>query len=256
MRMIMDLQLDNGEVITVIGNAENKIQLKSFAVNNCHKLFADPKCHVTMNSEILHLERWSKERHLAVQNGYRLYNVSFIYNDLVQSLQIRSAGTKSAYNQIKINYGLEYDFFAMLYEVGQTNVKRKKSSLELSTSVVNEGCSTNNTSRIDNILSEAVKKLETSGGLGEYAADIPLLIGMIRSYFKGTYREVPVSTIIGVTAAVIYFISPVDVIPDVIPVLGQVDDIAVLTWTLKQAHNDIKRYEEFVNNENDVVIDA
>lgn len=260
MRMIIEVRLSNGETINVIGDAPGKEALKNMAVQNSKKMFADSKYHVLPENDIINFDKWNKDTQMTIQNGGKLYYVSIIYNDLVQSFQIQSAGVKSVYNTIKVKYGINETFFAMIYETNQrvTGVRNtgnyKKSSIALSKDIVRDGCNRRDTSKIDNILNQASVKLETFPGLGEYAADIPLVIGMIRSYFKGNYREVPVGSIIGLIAAIIYFISPVDIIPDVIPVVGQLDDIAVLTWALKQVHDDIRRYEQWLNNNEDIII--
>lgn len=87
------------------------------------------------------------------------------------------------------------------------------------------------------------EQLSEIPGLGEYLQDIPLVCSMIIDYTKGRYKAVPISTIIGLTAAILYFVSPVDLIPDFIPVIGQIDDIGVLIFALKRAHNDIMEYK-------------
>jgi len=51
-----------------------------------------------------------------------------------------------------------------------------------------------------------------------------------------------------VIAAIAYFISPVDVIPDVIPVFGWLDDALVVAWTLHSISGDVARYAEFKSN--------
>ena len=45
-------------------------------------------------------------------------------------------------------------------------------------------------------------------------------------------------------ASLLYFVSPVDLIPDV-PGIGQVDDVAVIGFALKIAHDDLLQYEEW-----------
>lgn len=36
-----------------------------------------------------------------------------------------------------------------------------------------------------------------------------------------------------VSAAAVYFLSPIDAIPDLIPLLGWLDDIGLITWAVK-----------------------
>src|SRR5207248_3690700 len=46
------------------------------------------------------------------------------------------------------------------------------------------------------------------------------MLRLIRAYYRGEYHEVTESTLVTLIAAVIYVVSPFDVIPDAIPVIG------------------------------------
>ena len=45
-----------------------------------------------------------------------------------------------------------------------------------------------------------------------------------------------------VVAALVYFISPLDVIPDFIPFVGYLDDLGVIAWTIRFLGKEIKAY--------------
>ena len=95
------------------------------------------------------------------------------------------------------------------------------------------------------ILEKAASLCERLSGLpfiGEYIGDIPRLCSMVHDYATGAYREVPLATIIGILATLIYFVSPVDLIPDTIPVIGYLDDITAIQLLLQTIHYDIERY--------------
>lgn len=51
---------------------------------------------------------------------------------------------------------------------------------------------------------------------------------MIRAYAKGQYKELPWKTIITFVAGLIYFLMPLDLLPDFIPVTGFIDDFTVI----------------------------
>jgi uncharacterized membrane protein YkvA (DUF1232 family) len=61
---------------------------------------------------------------------------------------------------------------------------------------------------------------------------LQIFLRLLRAHFEGKFT-VPTSSILMVVAAVIYFVSPFDLIPDSIPVLGMVDDAAVITCVAK-----------------------
>jgi uncharacterized membrane protein YkvA (DUF1232 family) len=82
------------------------------------------------------------------------------------------------------------------------------------------------------LLSRAQRKGGPVKSLAKVWADSLVLIRMIRAYVDGRYRDIPWRTILTATAAIVYFVSPADFIPDFIIGLGLFDDAAVLTWTL------------------------
>ncbi len=80
------------------------------------------------------------------------------------------------------------------------------------------------------------------GPLVEMWEDLKTLIAMVSDYATGEYREIPWSSITMAAAAVVYFVSPIDLIPDFIPGLGFLDDAAVIAFCVKVLREDIARY--------------
>ena len=78
-----------------------------------------------------------------------------------------------------------------------------------------------------------------------FVMKIKIVINMLKAYCKKTYTKVPKKTITALSFALVYAFSPVDAIPDNIPVVGYVDDAKVLQEVLKSANKDIKDYEEW-----------
>lgn len=64
---------------------------------------------------------------------------------------------------------------------------------------------------------------------------------MLRSVFNGSYRMSFLTTAI-VIAALIYIISPIDIVPDFIVFFGWLDDGAILYLLLKRLNNETQRY--------------
>ena len=75
--------------------------------------------------------------------------------------------------------------------------------------------------------------------------DVTALIRMIRAYKNKRYRKVPMRTIIAALAAVIYFLDPFDLIPDAIPMIGYIDDAAVVGLVMSMIRNDLEAFQEW-----------
>lgn len=84
-------------------------------------------------------------------------------------------------------------------------------------------------------------KVSRLGKLGQQAR---LAGSLVRDYAKGEYRQVPWWTVLSGAAALVYFFSPIDIIPDFIPVLGLIDDAIVLRFVLRALQEDLRLYAE------------
>jgi uncharacterized membrane protein YkvA (DUF1232 family) len=71
------------------------------------------------------------------------------------------------------------------------------------------------------------------------------LIPLIKDYWKGTYRDISVKSIVIFVVAIAYIISPIDLIPDYIPGLGQIDDAVILGLSLYFLEKDLRKYKEW-----------
>lgn len=52
-------------------------------------------------------------------------------------------------------------------------------------------------------------------------------------------------SIIAIVSALIYFVSPIDLLPDSIPVLGYVDDVAVFAFVWNMVEDDVEEYKKW-----------
>ena len=86
-------------------------------------------------------------------------------------------------------------------------------------------------------------KAKVKGPLGKYMDDVKLLLSMVKDYISGNYREIPWPTIAAVVFSLIYILSPIDLIPDYIPILGLSDDALVLAICMVLIEVDLARYQ-------------
>jgi uncharacterized membrane protein YkvA (DUF1232 family) len=70
---------------------------------------------------------------------------------------------------------------------------------------------------------------------------------LIKAYVAGTYKKLPAITLVKIVAVLIYFISPFDFIPDVLPLVGFTDDLALVLWVGKSIKNELDEFEKHAN---------
>ena len=71
------------------------------------------------------------------------------------------------------------------------------------------------------------------------------LVRLVRSYISGEYREISTSTIVSGLAVLLYVLSPIDLVPDFIPVLGFLDDLSLVSWFVGKFQGEIIRFQEW-----------
>lgn len=71
------------------------------------------------------------------------------------------------------------------------------------------------------------------------------MVRLVRSYVSGEYRQIETSTIISGLGVLLYVLSPIDLVPDFIPVLGFLDDLSLVSWFLGKFHVEVARFREW-----------
>lgn len=94
--------------------------------------------------------------------------------------------------------------------------------------------------------SEEIKeKFTRSGPLERFWRDAKLMLSLLKDYWTGQYREVPWYAIAAIVAALFYVFSPIDLIPDFIPIAGLLDDAAVVGACLLLVEQELAKYAQW-----------
>ena len=94
--------------------------------------------------------------------------------------------------------------------------------------------------------SDDIKKKFTAGGpLRRFIEDGGLLISIVKDYRAGTFRRVPYGIIAAIVFTLIYVLNPFDLVPDVLPVIGQIDDAAVVAACMILVEHDLYTYKQW-----------
>ena len=79
--------------------------------------------------------------------------------------------------------------------------------------------------------------------------DFLLLIEMLKASFSGEH-SLPAWAIVTIIGAIIYVVSPIDAVPDFIPVAGWLDDGAVVAAAVKALEEVIKAFIKYKKERN------
>ena len=98
--------------------------------------------------------------------------------------------------------------------------------------------------RLPIVLLAVARKRSARGGLIKgMREDLGLLQAMCVAWWRGEYRQVSRPALVAAVAGLLYFLSPLDAIPDWIPGLGFVDDLAVLSWIVRKWSGELQAFQ-------------
>ena len=101
------------------------------------------------------------------------------------------------------------------------------------------------TEKVESFLQSVEEVLASIPFVGEDLKNVPLMISLIRSYITKEYTQVPTKSLVAIISASIYFVTPADVIPDVIPLIGYIDDGLVFATCYRWVKKDLEEYSKW-----------
>jgi uncharacterized membrane protein YkvA (DUF1232 family) len=101
-----------------------------------------------------------------------------------------------------------------------------------------------NPERLRGLLTEAAIKVSSipREPFKETWAYLQAMLRLLRAYSRGEYRNVPVTALISIIAAIAYVVNPFDLIPDVVPFLGFLDDAAVIAFAVRKTKDTLDNF--------------
>ncbi|HEX9445253.1 MAG TPA: YkvA family protein [Candidatus Binatia bacterium] len=98
--------------------------------------------------------------------------------------------------------------------------------------------------KLSGVVEEAIKKLDAhSEALRGVLGDLQLIFRLVRAWIKGEYRDVSKQALLVLIGALVYFLMPIDAIPDVIPGIGLMDDVTVIGMAMAAAKSEIEKFK-------------
>jgi uncharacterized membrane protein YkvA (DUF1232 family) len=75
--------------------------------------------------------------------------------------------------------------------------------------------------------------------------DLTTFFRLLRAWARGHYRLAPWKTVSLIIGAVVYFMSPIDMIPDLLPGLGFLDDAFIIGWVMRSVRQDVDDFRRW-----------
>lgn len=114
--------------------------------------------------------------------------------------------------------------------------------------------------KVVTILNEVATKLsneESKDNKFKQLLNVALtLVRLVRRYASGDYRQVSNATIVSGLAVLLYVLSPIDLIPDFIPVIGFLDDLSLVSWFVGKFQDEIIKFQEWEKAKDGDLTDA
>ena len=110
----------------------------------------------------------------------------------------------------------------------------------------------NGTGQTLEFIDKAARKLEPLTGLpiiGGTIADVQDIISMLDDYYHGRYKQIPTAALLGSLGIIAYLVSPFDLIPDNVPILGFIDDAFIINTVITLCvDKELERYRQWRND--------
>ncbi len=97
--------------------------------------------------------------------------------------------------------------------------------------------------RLPSLLLAVSRKMRLKQGqVGRLRGDLDLLLGLCLAWWRGEYRALGAQALLSVVAGLLYFLMPLDAVPDWLLGVGLLDDLAVLAWVLRTWDAELQAY--------------
>jgi len=100
--------------------------------------------------------------------------------------------------------------------------------------------------KVDELLSATREKLSNlkfeNSKISKLGHTLRTMIRLVQAYINGSYREIPWKSLLALIGGLVYFMMPVDLVPDFIPFTGLLDDFTVIMFISGALRQDIQDF--------------
>jgi uncharacterized membrane protein YkvA (DUF1232 family) len=113
----------------------------------------------------------------------------------------------------------------------------------------NAAKSAKNPQKMSNLIESVNDKLsdmdKNKKNVSGFFEKLKTMLRMLRAYISGEYREIPWRSLLLIIGSLVYFLMPLDLIPDFIPMTGLADDISLIFLVFGSIGDDIDAFIEY-----------
>lgn len=84
-------------------------------------------------------------------------------------------------------------------------------------------------------------------GLKSVSEHLTLMTNYVKDVASGRYKGYNKTHLTLIVAAILYVVSPLDIIPDFLIVAGLVDDAAIIAWAFNEMGKELSKYKEAID---------
>ena len=110
--------------------------------------------------------------------------------------------------------------------------------------------------KIRNVLSEAESRLDEFPKMESLKGEVGTIISLLRDYVDKKYTDIPFTKMTTLLGTLLHMVKTIDLIPDNIPVIGQMDDVAIMKMTLKVCGGELEKYKAWRANPSTEIADT
>ena len=134
----------------------------------------------------------------------------------------------------------------------KSNAQSSQLSLEKAESTLEKGFSAaedtiDDKEKLTSMLEKLKQKMKSLPMVGSVLANVPTMFRLLNSYLKEEYTDIPRKQLIIIVSTLSYLISPIDLVPDFIPVIGLMDDMAIISVCVKSTKPELEKYLSWRN---------
>lgn len=109
--------------------------------------------------------------------------------------------------------------------------------------------------RVVRVVQRSLRKVvRNEASLARARGDIRTLARLAYAWTHGHYRAIPWRSVLYAAAALVYFLNPIDLIPDALLGIGFVDDMAVVAAVVQAIRSDLDSFHAWENDRGEIVV--